>query len=407
MNIDAVTVRPMQPDEIEIVAQLRATGFNSTPEKAINYIKNNPRYNSSHIIIAEHAGQLIGTATLFPAKMWLSGVPLNIGAVAAITVLPEFQRNGVATKLMESAIYRASDEGQAISLLYPFSHKYYRKFGYGTVSDLHAYRIDKNNIAINEKSPKVRPFTAADLPILRVQYKGQLTWRNGWFTRSNEWWDKLIVEWSNIMVYDDDDRPSGYYAYKIKEDEAGKPVLHITEIFYADAAAFRGLLSHLAQQNEAEIIEYLAPADTPLRHCLHQPIATDAKNRGWVFNDLCHVTPGPMARIINLAKALTSRFYTRGMSGERIIKITDPLIPANEEIISFRLVDGRAETHPAPAEKPHIETDIVTLTQILCDYMKAMDAYRLGRFKTNEDTCSWFDKIIVDTPLFIQAGDWF
>ena len=89
------------------------------------------------------------------------------------------------------------------------------------------------------------------------------------------------------------------------------------------------------------------------------------------------------------------------------LKVTDPLIPANEKPIAFRLVDGRAETHPAEDNAPDIETDITTLTQILCGYMKAMDAYRLGRFKTTEDTCSWLDKIIVDTPLFIQAGDWF
>jgi len=28
---------------------------------------------------------------------------------------------------------------------------------------------------------QVRPFTPADLPMMRVIYKGQLTWHNGWF----------------------------------------------------------------------------------------------------------------------------------------------------------------------------------------------------------------------------------
>jgi len=140
---------------------------------------------------------------------------------------------------------------------------------------------------------------------------------------------------------------------------------------------------------------------------LRQPLADDAENRGWIFNDLCHITAGPMGRIINLSAALTTRFYSRHMSGERIIKVRDPLIQTNEEPMQFRLVDGRAETRPASERKVHLETDISTLSQILCGYMAAMDARRLGRLQADEDTCSWFDQAIVDSPLYIQAGDWF
>lgn len=407
MNIDAITIRPTAPQDMNAVAQLRAEGFGGTPERALNHINNTPRYGIEQIFVAEFEGRVIGTGTGFPAKMWLSGVPLDVGAVAGVTVLPEYQNRGVAAKLMQALITRMQQEKQALSLLFPFSHKYYGKFGYGTIGDLHAYRIDPNNLIVSEEGHKVRPFTLDDLPVIRVLYKGQLTWRNGWFTRSNEWWDKIIGEWPNIMVYDDGDMVGGFYSYDISTAQDGTRTLQIKEFFAAEPGALQGLVSFLAAQNEADVIEYLAPADTPFRHCLRQPIAVDAQNRGWVFNDLCHITPGPMGRVINLSKALTTRFYTRGMSGVRVFKVADPLIPANQELLAFRLVDGRAETHPAENHAPDIETDITTLTQILCGYMKAMDAYRLGRFKTSEDTASWIDKICVDTPLYIQTGDWF
>jgi predicted acetyltransferase len=126
-----------------------------------------------------------------------------------------------------------------------------------------------------------------------------------------------------------------------------------------------------------------------------------------MFNDLCHVTPGLMGRIINLPLALTSRFYARHMSGERVIQVSDPLIPTNEAPLLFRLVDGRAETRPADGRKPQLETDIGALTQILCGYLSPYHARRLGRLKANEDTCSWLSKAIADSPLYLQAGDWF
>jgi predicted acetyltransferase len=405
--IETVTVRPILSDELEAVAYVRSVGFGGEKEKALAGLKDSPRYNFSHIIIAEYQGEILGTATIFPVQMWLSGVPVKVGAVAGVAVLPEYRRRGIAGKMMKFSIVRMFAEGQSLSVLFPFSHKYYQEFGYGTIGDLHAYCINPNNLPVFEEAHKVRAFNPEDLPMMRVMYKGQLTWRNGWFTRSNEWWDKVIERWPEIMVFDNDGSIEGYYSYEKKTGNKGERELHIREFFAAEDAAYRGLIGYLAAQNEADVIEYLAPPDTPLRHALRQPIADDAENRGWIFNDLCHVTPGPMGRIINLPVALTTRFYARHMSGERVIKARDPLIPTNEEPLLFRLVDGRAETRPVSDRKPQIEADIGTLSQILCGYLSAMDARRLGRLQADEDTCSWLNQAIVDTPLYIQTGDWF
>lgn len=406
MNLDDVTIRPMQPNELETVAGLRAIGFGGHKEQLLARLKEDPRYNESHIFVADFQGQLVGTATVFPVQMWLSGVPLSTGAVAGVTVKPSFQEQGIAGKIMQTLVGKMQQDGLALSALFPFSHRYYHKFGYGTVSDLHAYLIDPKNLAVSGDAGNVRPFRPDDLPMIRGVYKGQLTWHNGWFTRSNGWWNKIVERWQNIVVFENDDFIDGYFIYLTKTGTNGKRILHIREFFAAEPEAFQGLLAYLSRQ-DVDVIEYLAPADTPLRYSLRQPIAVGAVNRHWIFNDLSHITAGPMARIINLATALTTRFYTRGMSGERVLHVADPLIPANEEPIVFRLVDGRAETRPAGEAAPQIETDIATLTQVLCGYLKAADARRLGRLKTDQDTASWLDKIIVDAPLYIPAADWF
>lgn len=405
--LDRVTIRPILPDELEKVARLRAIGFDRDEKEILKKIQNNSRYNFSHIILAEYSGEPVGTTTVFPAQMWLSGVPLDVGAVASVTVLPEFRRNGIAAKMMEFAIMRMFAEGRALSALFPFLHKYYSRFGYGVIGNVHAYRFHTANLTVFEEGHRVRPFQPDDLPMMRVMYKGQLTWHNGWFTRSNARWDDIIAHYPHIMVYEHDDMIEGYYSYELKEDQRGQSELHIKEFFAGDDAAYRGLIGYLAAQNEAEIIEYLAPPDTLFQYALRQPWADEGQNRGWIFNDLCHVTPGLMGRIINLPTALTSRFYTRGKSGERVLQVTDPLIPANEEPLVFRVVDGRAETRPAEGADPQIRLDIGTLSQILCGYIKAIDARRIGLLQASEDTCSWLDQVIVDTPLYVQAGDWF
>lgn len=408
MNIDTVIVRPAQSNEEEIVAQIRAIGFSYDKAKALAALRSDPRYDLSDILVAEFGGKVVGTATVFPAKMWLSGVPVQVGAVAGVSVLPEFRRKGIGAKMIRFAMLRAYSKRHAMSALFPFSHKYYNKFNYNTVGDLHAYRLHRTNIIASPNADgQVRPFHPNDLRIIRVMYKGQMTWHNGWFTRSDAWWDKLIKSWSKITVFDNDGMIEGYVAYEIQTNSNNEPVFYIKEMFAPEGPAYKALTHYLATQKEADIIEYLAPPNTLLRHSLHQPVAYDAQNRGWLFNDLCHVTPGPMARIIHVPEAFTARFYTRGMSGERVFQITDPLIPANEEPILFRLVDGRPETKQASDAKVQVKTDIGTLTQVLCGYLKAKEANLLGRFHASEDTCSWLDQIIADDPLFIQGGDWF
>ncbi len=405
--LDSVTIRPILPDELETVASVLSTSFGLAEDKVLQNLVNNPRFNFLHVIVAEYEGEIIGTVTIIPVQMWLSGVPINTGAVAAMAVLPEFRRRGIAAKLMEFGTVRMFAEGRALSVLFPYSHKYYRQFGYGTIGDVHAYRISPNNLMVFSEGHKVRPFTPEDLPMMRVMYKGQMTWHNGWFTRSNNWWNKIIESWPNIMVFDNEGMIEGYYAYEIRQGRRGEQELHIKELFAAEDAAYRGLIGYLAAQNEADVVEYLAPPDTPLRHSLRQPRADNAENRGWIFNDLCHITPGVMGRIINLPAALTARFYTRQMQGERVIKVTDPLIPTNEEALLFRLIDGRAETRPVDDRKPQVETDIAALTQILCGYLSPFDARRLGRLRADEDTCTWLAKAIADSPLYIQPADWF
>jgi len=406
--LDRVTVRPILPDELPAAARLRAIGFGGDAKNALARLEKNPRYDHQHIILAEYNGETIGTATAFPAKMWLSGVPVSIGAVAGVTVLPEFRRRGVAGKMMEFLIIRMFAEGMDMSVLFPFSHKYYRKFDYNTVGDVHAYRINPANLTVFAEGHQARPFQPDDLPMMRAMYKGQLTWRNGWFTRSNDWWNHIISHWPEIMVFENDGMIEGYFSCKITTTERGERVMEIKEFFAGEDAAWRGLIGYLAAQNQADVIEYLAPPDTPLRHALRQPYADDHVVRRWIFRDMCHVTPGMMGRIINLPQALTTRFYTRGLSGERTLRVKDPLIPTNEETLIFRLVDGRAETRPADPDQPaQIETDIGTLTQLLSGYLPAADARRLGRLTADEDTCSWLDKAIADSPLYVPAGDWF
>ena len=206
----------------------------------------------------------------------------------------------------------------------------------------------------SRKGNNVRPFEPDDLPAMRSIYRGsQLSQADGCLTRSNRWWDRLVAEErrtgrNHIDVYDAGDGVEGYVSYTFHEDG----LLEANELIVYSDAAYRGLWGTLAAQPNIKAINYLACADDPLLHLMTVPKDSRGGNRGWIFDDICHVTAAILIRITDLAEALTSRFYPHNMMGNRVIKLHDPQLSKNKEPLNFRIVDGRPDLIPVEGKPP-------------------------------------------------------
>jgi predicted acetyltransferase len=403
-----ITVRPATTDDLDTIAHLRSLGFGGDEAEVRTNLENNPRYNYRHIVMADIEGQSVGTACVFPTQMWLSGVPVEMGAVAGVTTHPNHRNKGVFAAMMRYLIDRMAHEELAISALFPASHAIYQKFGYAPAAIWQAYSIKPENLLLFTGANQVRPFEPTDLPTIRSIYRGgQLSRADGRLTRLTAWWDSLVSEknrtGNNYIVVYDDEGVEGYLKYTITDEK----VLKVREMLVYSDAAYRGLWSYMAAQPDVVSIDYIAPADEPVFHLLNIPGDSHGGNRGWIFDDIYHGTSTFMLRIVNVVEALTSRFYPQDMMGNRILKIYDPQIPANEKPIKFRLVDGRPETEPAEDQTPQIETDMVTFSQIFCGFLSPEKARGLGKLQTDDESVSWLSKAMKTRPLYIHHGDWF
>jgi len=406
---EKVTIRPATVDDLEVIAHLKVLGFGGSEAIRRADLENNPRYNYRHVIMAEIEGKPVGTAMAFPTQMWISGVPLQMGAVGAVTTHPDFRRRGIGFMMMQRLLESMAQEGMALSALFPMVYNLYQQCGYAPAAVWHAYSIKPDNAPVFDGRQKVRPFMREDLAAIRSIYRGvELSQADGRLSRSNTWSDKLAIEDArpgNIypVVYDGEAGVEGYLKYSINEDK----VLKVIEMFVSGSAAYRGLWGYMANQPDITRIEYLAPADEPILHLLKKPKDSYGGNRGWVFDDIYHVTTSFMIRVIDVVEALTSRFYPSSMMGNRILKIHDPQLPKNEQLINFRIVDGRPDTIPVNGHSPQLETDIATFSQIICGFLSPEVAHRLGRLQADDDTVTWLSKAMAAKPLFIHKGDWF
>ena len=404
-----INVRPATIDDLETIVQLKVVGFGGNNVDRLESLKNNPRYNYRHIVLGEVNGKVVGTATAFPTQMWLTGVPLQMGAVAGVTTLPEYRNQGVAFAMMDYLLKSMYRQDMAISILFPAVHDLYYRCGYANCTTWHSYGIKPDNLPKFEEAANVRPFQPEDLrPIQSIYRGGQLSLADGRLTRSSAWWELVVSEEQrsgdkHIVVYQGDGGVEGYLKYQLGNDR----ILTVSEMFVSSDAAYRGLWGYMASQPYVTGIDYLAPADDPIYHLLKQPKDRHGGNRGWIFDDIYHTTASVLLRIINLKEALTSRFYPHNMMGNRVIKLSDPQIPDNETPVNFRTVDGRPDIIPVEGQFPDIEADIGTFSQIFCGFLTPEVARRLGRLEANDETVEWLTRAMVAKPLFIPNGDWF
>ena len=75
-------------------------------------------------------------------SVWLDGQLIPCGGIGAVSTLPEYRNAGSIRAIFGQLLPGAYQNGEILSALYPFSHAFYRKFGYETVRWKNEYEFE-------------------------------------------------------------------------------------------------------------------------------------------------------------------------------------------------------------------------------------------------------------------------
>ena len=81
-------------------------------------------------MIDEATGRLMGRMLLSDYRTRIGENWLKLVGISSVATLPEYRRAGVMREMFKGMLPRMYERGAALSGLYPFSHAFYRKFGY-------------------------------------------------------------------------------------------------------------------------------------------------------------------------------------------------------------------------------------------------------------------------------------
>jgi predicted acetyltransferase len=349
--------------------------------------------------IAEEDGEILSKVTVLPLHAHLYGLPVPSGGVSGVATWPEHRRKGIIALMLKHALEDMKEKGQLLSMLYPFSVPFYRRFGYEMFADQETLTLSREQLPLREEHDGHCRRIERDAEILDPIYRVWAEKYNGSLSRSQEWWRKSVFKRKpgSITVYYRHGKARGYIIYEVKE---GK--MNIEELIWLDADARKGLFTFIRNHDSmAERFSIKTGA-----HDIFSFLLPDPKVKREVASYF-------MARIVDCPMLLSLVPFQLQENENIIIHLEDKFCPWNEGTyiiaaaagppsrVKFFRSDFEDDKISRQLPKRGLEMDINMLTAII---MGAQNPIRLWEEEkiTGDEEAAWIlDKALPKRLPFI------
>lgn len=309
-------------------------------------------------------GEMMALFATLPHYVWLDGYTVKSGGIGGVASLTEHRRGGQIRKLFEKECDRMYEEGYTLSYLYPFSHSYYRKFGYElccTANKVTADPKDLLRFKVDGYAKQFEPGENGTDPGDIVEIYNKFAPKYNTMLHREWQWEKHLehdpvkTTTRTYILYDKNDKPQSYVTYNYKNED--KLTINIKDMAWVSYDAMYSLMGFVGRLcSNIKEITFTAPPEMHPEIIWQEPydLKTEIQTSG-------------MARIINAEKALRA-LRKPTQNGEFTIKINDEFMEQNNK--SYKVVwEDKKTTVTEYDGKCDIECSVQTLAQILIGYI--------------------------------------
>ncbi|AUV83048.1 GNAT family N-acetyltransferase [Salinigranum rubrum] len=357
---------------------------------------------------------LVVAGALVDFRMRVRGAFRPVGGVTAIASPPERRRRGHVGALLDHMHEELRGRDVAVAALWPFSHAFYARFGYGRTNDYLICEFPPDALDAPAATPETegtfRRLSADDPDDVDalVALHERSTPEPLAVARSPDWWRlRVFRTWTTErFVYgwgDGGDGGNGglrsYLAYRVEDEGEGR-TLAVDYWGAADEEAYRHLLAFLRNHDsQVAQIRFLA-SDASLLDRLADP-DEDVTTK---------VKPGPMVRVVDVEAAL-SGLATPASDDRVVLSVRDPRYEWNDGrfavgveggLTTCRAVEaGRGEAEQA------VDIDVGALSRLVVGARSATDLATLGGVDGDAESVARLDALLpVETPA-PYLREWF
>lgn len=279
--------------------------------------------------------------SILPFSVCFDGETVKMAGIGGVSSLPQYRRTGGIRGCFEKMLPMLYREGYMLSMLYPFSTNYYRKFGYEVWARGARYELELSHIP---KLPREgwslladssnREKCLRDIRLLTKdwerRYNGmvELTQREYAFVAEADPYQKQEFVY---IHYDAQGAPAGYMVCR-KEKDGHEQRLVCSRFVFRNREGIQGLLTLAkSMQTDHRSIVFMLPTSIQL-----DPLIDEWSLGAFGRSD---ASLG-MVRVVNVEAALKAARY-RG-SGRLSIEISDGQIAENNGVFTVCFEEGKA-----------------------------------------------------------------
>lgn len=317
--------------DVDRLGGVLSHAFGFPPEEAKIWFE---RAGAENLRVLKRGGSVCGGLVEIPMGQWFGGRSVATMGVAGVGVVPEERGRGVAKHLMVSMLREARARGFALSTLYPASVTLYRSAGYERAGARFAVSFDPRTCEV-ARVPEMTVAEALGTPEDVVAlYDATARRCPGYIDRGRYVWDRVSKPRGHLtktFTVAHGGALEGYVVLSHTMGGADSSVL-VTDLAATTSRAARAILRLLVEYRSlASSVKWHGGASDlftnllPERH--HTVTLTD-----WF-----------MVRVVDVARALSSRGWPPAAGGAITLEVNDASMPENSGRYAVSLEGGAAK----------------------------------------------------------------
>ena len=207
-------IRPIRPEELDAVAALFNNAYRIGLQTARGWTDGLPPEETIAVVEEDRVASFV---RMVRYNIWVGGGEMQMGGVGGVSTWADIQGKGYAGQLMRRSIQIMRDRGDAVSALYPFSHRYYGKFGWESMADKILYTdVQQSNFIPYEERLLVRCVQGEKaIGALDSVYREFAQRYNGMVIRTRANWERRVKslegDRGQIYLIEKDGKAIGYF----------------------------------------------------------------------------------------------------------------------------------------------------------------------------------------------------
>lgn len=323
----------------------------------------------------DDAGNLLSAMMQIPYQVQFEGQRVKLAGIGGVVTDPVHRGEGGVRRLFAEGLPRLYREGHVFSALYPFSHQFYRKFGYETAQFWRNVEIPREALRtdLRRADEIVRVLPEDEDSGMREIYERYIADKHLAVVRDEQMWKDLRrgTPWEDLA-----------YAYVVKM--AGKPVAYWIGRMHKEGWRCTLTLKDLAwtcQEGLEAVFAMMRGMNEVSEISLHAQGGFDPRLLVSEPYDLQWKGPSDgMLRIVNVERALVL-LPAPPLPGTLHIRVTDDMIPQNDGCFAVTCDGYTLSVTRAEDAAADVACDVRGLATIFAGGYTFDDCVRTGAVK--------------------------